>query len=353
MEQLLSLYATTLSKWGNNGEAWDSIIGQVGLLYYYKKFGRKLEGIGDLDANVDGKMAQDGGILLVDGGADLEEIINLVDNANAGFVSDETAVPHATSDPTRDAKFEWKLAIANVPIKDSALLKSQGSDVQKIRLKNALQEAAMSSLINVVGQGMWNTTETESFDGIPNLITDDGTTTGSTAVGGLSTETYPNWKNKFIVAPADLGTITDDQLFTTTSSLLRQCTVGNSKPDVIVCGSAVYAAYELMLANKKRIVQSDAAKEIAKAGFDAIAWNEGTVILFDENSPVNRAYAINTKWLKFVAHRDANFTVGKPKADPYNPITNIPITFMGNFTVRNRKAQGVIVLPVPTPPAQG
>lgn len=338
---LLSVLATTLNKWGNDGEAWDEITRQNGLLYYFRKFGRA-PGLGQLDSNTDGKRAE-GGINRLDGGAQIEEIVSLLENTNGGFISDETSVDHDVQNPIRSALFQWKMAIVNATLSKSMLLKNSGTENQKIDLKNALIDNAKATLTNLIGSALWQTTDASSIDGIPLLITDNGVTTGATAVGGLETTTYPLWKNKFIDMDATVAAVTNDVLFTKTSQILRQCTVGGTKPDVIVCGDALYARYELMLADRKRIMQSDAAKELGKAGFDAIAWTEGTTILYDVNCPADRAYVLNTEYLKFNVHKDADFTVGEVKEDPYAPIYNFPITFFGNFSVRRRNAQGVIL----------
>jgi len=346
---LETLIAQTLQKFGNEGEAWDSITNQHGLLYLFRKFGRK-DGIGELTPNIASSYEEQGALVLAEGGKWVSEIVNLIKNPNVGFLTDETNTSRQAFDPAREAIFPWAVAYGNAPVSDIDVAKNRGNDVQIIKLVNSIKSATAASMIEVVGESMWNTSDPAMMQGIPLLISDDGETTGSSAVGGLDTATYINWKNQFINVVAPVSTITSEQLFLATSKLLRMCTVGVSRPDILVASEDLYAAYELMQIEKKMLLVDVTKGQTTQEGvikpvftkFDA-----NVFILFDPGCPVNRVYAINTEWLKFNVLKEKNFSVEEAKRDPFAPITNYPMTFVGTFSLRNRKAQGVLVFPVP------
>jgi hypothetical protein len=78
-------------------------------------------------------------------------------------------------------------------------------------------------------------------------------------------------------------------------------------------------------------------------GFQSLKYVTADVV-FDGDSgiPTNTMYMLNTDFLEFVVHKDADFA---PLADrvPVNQDALVmPIIFMGNLTCSNRSLQSVI-----------
>lgn len=324
-QDTLNVVTTTLNAWSK--DVANSVVDQNGLLYFFKNFGR----LGLL-----GKSGQKmGSIETKNGGKQIEEDISMVDNTNVGFVAYNETVGVDAVDVLVQAIFNWKFCYGNAVLYDAQIKMNSDSKFRKHNMIQAVVQNAEDTMVNAVGVGLWNTADTDSLDGIPSLITDNGTTT---TVGGLSTVTYPNWTNKFATVAFPH---TAEDLQAGMSDLYRQCTRGISKPDVIVMGSVLYGEYEASLTANKRFTND----KMADAGFENLKFHGATVI-FDENAPATKMYFLNTKSMKLNFHADAMFTVGEMEKEFGQQKYAWPVTSMLNFSVKNRRDLGVLLVPV-------
>ncbi len=318
-----NVIATTLNAWSKT--AYDSVIDNNALLYYFKNFGK----FGKL-----GKSGEKtGSINTLGGGKEIEEIVMLKENTNVGFVAYDETVGTDAVDVMDQAIFDWKYCYGNAVVYDAQIKMNSDSKYKKINLVENVIKNAEATMINAIGTAMFNTADSDSLDGLPALITDDGTTT---TVGGLSTTTYPNWMNKF------QGVATSPTYATLTAGmriLYRNLTRGVSKPDLIVTNPTLYGLYESGLTELKRFTGG----KIGESEFEALEFN-GAKIIFDENCPANRMFFLNTNSMAFNFHREAMFTVGKEEKQFGQQKYSWPITALCNFSVKSRRDLGVIVV---------
>ena len=318
-----NIVTTTLNVWSK--DVHNSVINNNGVLYYFKNFGR-LGLLGKSDEQM-------GSIETKNGGKQIEEGVSLLDNTNVGFVAFNEAVGTAAVEVLDMAIFNWKFCYGNAVLYDAQIKMNADSKFRKHKLVETIVQNAEDTMINAIGVGLWNTADGDSIDGIPSLISDDGTTT---TVGGLSTVTYPNWKNKFETLAASH---TFAQLEASMSSLYRKCTRGKSAPDLIVTTSTLYGEYEAGLTTNKRFTSD----KMADAGFQSLKFN-GAVFIFDESCPANRMYFLNTKSMAFNFHADAMFAVGEMEKEFGQQKFAWPITSMCNLSIKNRRDHGVLVV---------
>ena len=211
----LDMIATTLDAW--LPEAPNAIINNNGALYYFKKFGR---------LGLKGENSEPmGSIETLDGGKRISVDVKITANPNVGFVAYDETVPIVEQDAMATAYYDWKFCYGNAPVSKAKLDLNSGTKFQKRKLVTEIKEVAESSMINAVSVGLWNTTDTDSLVGFPALISDDGTSTGDSAVGGLSTSTYPNWKNQAVWLAVSH---TPQQLREAMGQLYRKCKVGQN-----------------------------------------------------------------------------------------------------------------------------
>ena len=321
-----NVLATTLDVWSK--EVHNSVINNNALLYYFKSFGR----LGLLGKNGE-KM---GSIETKGGGKRIEEIVSLKENTNVGFVGYSETVTTDAVDVMDSAYFNWKYCYGNAVLFDAQIKMNADSKYRKAKLVESVVQNAEDTMINEISAGLFNDTgsgDADSIDGLPTLITDDGTTT---TVGGLSTVTYPNWANKF---QAVVTSPTYAQLTEGMRTLYRNLTRGVSQPDLIVTTPTLYGVYEGGLSDLKRFTSD----KMADSGFSSLKFNGATVI-FDENCPANRMYFLNTRSMAFNFHAEAMFTVGEMEKQFGQQKYSWPITSMCNFSVKNRRDLGVIVV---------
>ena len=325
-ESLLNVMTTTLNAWSD--KVYDNVTNNNALLYFFKKFG-KLGLVGE--GNV--KM---GSIETRGGGKQIEEDISIGTNTNVGFVAYNETVGTDAVDVLQMAVYDWKFCYGNAVLYGAEINMNSESKFRKHKLIENVIRNAEATMVNAIGAGLFNTSDADSIDGLPKLITDDGTATGANVVGGLSTSTYPNWKNKYVNVAANP---TAAQLQLGMAELYRECTRGKSAPDLIVTTPTLYGLFESGLTAQQRFT----SPKLADAGFEALKFH-GADVIFDENCPANRMYFLNTEAIAFNFHRDQMFKVGEREKLFGQEKYAWPITAMCNFSVRSRRDLGVLVV---------
>lgn len=321
-ESLLNVVTTTLNAWSE--DVYDNVTNNNALLYYFKKFG-KLGLVGE--GNV--KM---GSIETRSGGKQIEEDISIKENSNVGFVAYNETVGTDAVDVLNQAIFNWKYCYGNAVLYGAEIDMAADSKYRKHKLVENIVLNAEETMVNKIGEALFNTSDADSIDGLPALITDDGTGT----VGGISTTTYPLWANKYKNVAANP---TASVLLQSMAELYRDCTRGKSSPDIIVTTPALYSLFESALTPQQRFTNS----KLADAGFEALKFH-GAEVIFDESCPANRMYMLNTKAIVFNFHKDQMFKVGKMEKLFGQEKYAWPITAMCNFSVRSRRDLGVLVV---------
>ena len=325
-ESLQNVVTTTLNTWSK--DVANNVTNNNAFLYYFKTFGRQgLMGQGGV------KM---GSIETRGGGKQIEENISIGTNTNVGFVAYDDTVGTDAVDVLNSAVYDWKFCYGNAVLYGAEIDMNADTKFRKHKLVEAVIENAEQTMTNSIGAGLFNTSNSKSIDGLPKLITDDGTTTGSTAVGGISTATYPNWKNQFVNVTANP---TGATLLEGMGTLYRKCTRGKSSPDLIVTTPELYAKYEGALQANQRFTSA----KLADAGFEALKYH-GADVIFDENCPANRMYFLNTRAITFNFHKYNMFKVGGMEKQFGQEKYLWPITAKCNLSVKSRRDLGVLVV---------
>jgi hypothetical protein len=325
-ESLLNTVTTTLNAWSS--ELYDNVTNNNALLYFFKKFG-KLGLYGEGNAKM-------GSIETRGGGKQIEEDISIGTNTNVGFVAYNETVGTDAVDVLQTAVYDWKYCYGNAVLYGAQIAMNSESKYRKHKLVESVIRNAEATMVNAIGAGLFNTSDADSIDGLPKLITDDGTATGANVVGGLSTSTYDNWKNQYVNVAANP---TAAQLQLGMAELYRKCTRGKSCPDLIVTTPLLYGLFESGLTAQQRFT----SPKLADAGFEALKFH-GADVIFDENCPANRMYFLNTEAIVFNFHRDVMFKVGEREKLFGQEKYDWPITAMCNFSVRSRRDLGVLVV---------
>lgn len=325
----LDMIASTLDAW--KSDAPNAIINNNGALYYFKTFGKM---------GLKGKNNEPmGSVETLDGGKRITVDLLITENPNVGFVAYDEAVAITEQDCQATAVYDWKFCYGNAPISKAKLDLNEGKYAKR-KLVMSIKEVAESTMINKVGEAMWNTADADSLLGFNALITDDGTTTGPTAIGGIDTSTYANWKNQFETLAASH---TSEQLRTAMNKLYRKCKIGVDSVDLILVGDTLYGEIENFMTVNERYARSEKAMKMADTGFEALSY-KGAVVLYDENCPANRAYFINTRSIAFYMHPSDMFSIGEVEKKYGGMQYNYPLSTTLALVARNRRMNGVLVV---------
>lgn len=320
-ESLTNIVTTTLNAWSK--DVYDSVTNNNALLYFFKKFGR----LGLLgEGNV--KM---GSIETRGGGKQIEEDLSIKENSNVGFVAYNETVGTDAVDVLQQAIFDWKFCYGNAVLYGAEIDMASDSKYRKHKLVENIVLNAEETMVNKIGEALFNTADTDSITGIPLLIADNGLGT----VGGIDASTYAKWQNQY----QNVADLTASALQLGMAELYRKCTRGKSAPDLIVTTPALYGLFESGLTPQQRFTTG----KLADAGFEALKFH-GADVIFDENCPANRMYFLNTRAMAFNFHSDRMFKVGSMEKLFGQEKYAWPITSMCNFSVRSRRDLGVLVV---------
>ena len=321
-ESLTNIVTTTLNAWSK--DVYDNVTNNNALLYYFKTFGR-LGLVGEANAKM-------GSIETRGGGKQIEEDISILSNTNVGFVAYNETVGTDAVDVLQQAVYDWKYCYGNAVLYGAEIDMNSDSKFRKHKLVENIILNAEETMVNAIGAALFNTADSDSIDGLPKLITDDGTGT----IGGINASTVTAWKNQYVNVAKDP---TSAVILNAMATLYRKCTRGKSTPDLIVTTPELYALFEGALTPQQRF----SSAKLADAGFEALKFH-GADVIFDANCPANRMYFLNTRAMAFNFHRDRMFKVGQMEKLFGQEKYAWSITSMCNFSVRSRRDLGVIVV---------
>lgn len=242
------------------------------------------------------------------------------------------------------AEFTPVQAAVNFTISGREMRMNRGVE-KAVDLIEAKMEGAKATLANNLTQDIYSAgTTSNQVGGLQLLVADDPTT--STSVGGINQSTYSWWRNQTYDFSSNSKTAAADML-EGLGNLVRQCSFGNDRPDLIVMDMNYYGIFENALLDLRRFGSEES--ELAKAGFKAIKWN-GADVVFEHSAsgiPSNHAYVLNTKYLKLQMYQGAAMEPDfDGKTDGIRPVDQdglvFPILFMGNLTTNGRRYHGVL-----------
>lgn len=244
------------------------------------------------------------------------------------------------SDVITAAEFQWKQIALNIVASGLEMRVNNGdhaiTKLAKARLKNAMRTFKNNFSADIYSDG----TLPNQIGGLQALVADAGTGT----VGGIDSATWTFWANAVQSAAAPLqGGAAITPSATTIESLMLPLWLnqvrGDDKPDLLVASNDYFTFYEQSQTSIKRYTSSD---EVS-GGFTSLKYKNADVV-FDGGSgiPAAHMYFLNTEYIEMVVHSDADLSV-QEDMKPYNQdAVVIPVLWMGNMVVSNRRLQGVI-----------
>lgn len=275
-----------------------------------------------------------------DGGLTIVQPLDYAQNSTYQRYSGYDVLNIGASDVLSAAEFQWRQIAVNVTASGQELRTNSGDsriiNLVKGRLKNAMRTFKNNFSADMYSDG----TLPNQVNGIQALVADAGTGT----VGGIDSSTWTFWRNTVQSAAAPLqggGAITPSAA--TIESLMLPLWLalvrGDDQPDLIVADNNYFSFFEQSQTSIKRY--TDETK--ANAGFVSMKY-KGADVIFDGGSgiPANHMYFLNTDYFDLVVHPDADMEV-MDEMRPYNQDAEvIPMLWMGNLTIGNRKLQGVL-----------
>lgn len=286
------------------------------------------------------RLADKGQTRREDGGLTIAQPLDYAANGTYQRYSGYDTLNIQQSDVITAAEFQWRQIALNVVASGLELRVNSGGNaivkLAKARIKNAMRTFKNEFSYDLYADG----TLPNQINGLQALVADAGTGT----VGGIDSSSWSFWQSAVQSAAAPLqggGAITPSA--TTIESLMLSLWLnqvrGDDSPDLIVASNDYFTFYEQSQVSIKRYTDTTTAN----GGFISLKYKNADVI-FDGGSgiPAAHMYFLNTDYIEMVVHRDADLSVQEDMKPYKQDASVVPILWMGNMVVSNRRLQGVL-----------
>lgn len=276
----------------------------------------------------------------VSGGYEIARTLTYQQNQTYQRYSGYEALNVQASDVLTMVRYPWVQAAVNVTASGLELRNNGGRegfiDLVKERVDNARGTAANNMSLDLYSDG----TLTNQMSGLASILQ----TNGQGTVGGIDSATWTFWQNTVReIAGTNAwskSTIRDEM-----QALTMRLTRGADKPDLYVATHDFYAAYWGGLTDFQRYTNGDT--KTGEAGFTALKFNGGAEVIFDSNANFattgERMYALNSKYLELVVHRQADWKTLDDKMSINQDAVVMPMIWQGQLICTNRSLQGLLI----------
>ena len=223
-------------------------------------------------------------------------------------------------------RYNWKQYAASIGITGLEKRSNQG-EAQMIRLLEAKATQAEMSLRDKMSRDAFSDGTDNSSKALTGLEAIVSTTT---TLGGLAPATFDWWKSTVTASGSFAAQGISDM-----RTLYNTLSYGNDRPDFIVTDQNVFEYYEAALQPQERYVNTKAAD----AGFMNLTF-KGIPITFDRDCTAGNMYFLNSRYMTFTTHRDADFSTGEFIIPVGQDVSTALILFQGNMTTNNRRMMG-------------
>ena len=281
-----------------------------------------------------------GNVQLEDGGRTLVEELEYAENSTFKYYSGYETLDISASDVFTAAEFDWKQAATVVTI--SGLERRQNSGrSQSIRLLDRRLRNAEKTMMNNISTGIYSDgtgSNGKQIGGLQSLVADDPSTG---TVGGINRANFSFWQNSVYDFSDNTVTPSASTIQGAMNTLWLDQVRGSDKPDTIVFGTTYFGFYWSSL----QAIQRIASETEAAAGYQTLAYygpGGRADVFHDDAVSATKGYFLNTDYLFWRVHRDANMDPLTDRESINQDATVVPIILMGNLTLANAELQGVM-----------
>jgi len=282
-----------------------------------------------------------GNVQLEDGGQTLVQELEFAENSTFKYYDGFETLNVSQSDVLSAAEFDWKQAAVAVTVSGKEMRQNMGEN-RVINFVAAKVKNAENTMANNLSTGIFSdgTGSSGKQIGGLQLIVADAPSTGT--VGGINRANYSFWRNYAYDATTDGGAAaTSANIQDYMNNVWINTVRGADRTDAIVADSAYFNLYWQSLQAIQRIT----SEEKAGAGFRSLEFNGpggSAPVLLDQAAPTNHMYFLNTDYLFWKVHSDANYALQNDIRSVNQDAIVKHILFMGNMTASNCDLQGVL-----------
>lgn len=279
-----------------------------------------------------------------DGGNTLVCALDYAENGTYTRFSGYDTLDISASDVLTSAEYNWKQCNVNVTASGEEIRKNAGSKTRILNLVKERVDNAVRTMKNNISTDLYSDgTTANQINGLQAICPD----TAGGSLGGIDGDTWTFWRAvvQSAASPINGAAITVTSAF---EQFMRQAyievTRGTDMPDFIVFDNYYYELFEgSQVSNKRYTTDTDTSRDSASAGFVTLKYKNADVF-HDGGSGISAShgYMINTDYLKYVVHRDADMTEVPEQRSINQDAVAIPMITMHQLTCSNRSLQAVL-----------
>lgn len=239
-----------------------------------------------------------------DGGREISNPLIMGRNPNVTSYAYYDQLPVTQTNEFNTVRYGWARVAGSVIISDQEVDENQGeTEIFKV-LKGKMQ-----TLEESIKEKFQNYLYGAGVGKDPNglaLMIPDNPNVG--VLGGIDRATEPQWRT---MAKDYAGSLTSSNIEEEFDDVLLDMKQGkNEKPDLILCGRNIYKMYRKAVRDKISILADGtySAKKMYDLGFDGVSFG-GITMIYDEDCPADKAYFINSTYLKMHVLKHVNMKV--------------------------------------------
>ena len=260
--------------------------------------------------------------------------------ATAQAYSGLTVLTNSEKDPVTSGILFRKHLTTDITLSGTNLLQNSGGDpTAQVNYITAQVEMAEESIKNTLAGdslGLFSSAADGAL-GVTGLQTmlPDSTSTGTYAGNDRASQTF--WQHKSDSVSTGFNT---DGLVSMRA--LQLATVrGDEAPTVIIMTSNGYANLDRALTGTVHYNNPSPKTQFGDVGFEHINF-KGSIVLFDDGVPTNRAYFLNLKYLKLLVHQMRDMAI-RDFITPSNQDAIVGrMYWAGNLVCNNLARQGLL-----------
>lgn len=273
-----------------------------------------------------------------DGGYEISNPLVVGRNSNVTSYSYYEELPVGQTNEFETVKATWSRVAGTVIISDQEEDENRGA-AQIFKLMKAKMDVLEESIKEKFGSYLYGVGGGNDPYGLQALVPDDPTT-GS--IGGQDRAVSTWWRTSSYDFDGTLDETNIEEAF---DDVLMDLTMKGDKPDLILVGRNIYRLYRAAIRDKVVVNLSDLGKGkgMVDLGWSGIA-HQTIPVVYDEDCPVNKAYFINSKYLRMHILRHVNMRV-KDLVAPWNvDASGKRIVWQGQwFSWKNYRTHAVLI----------
>lgn len=286
------------------------------------------------------KLNQKGNKQLEDGGRELVEELEYAESSNFQYFTGYESFNINAQDVMTSATYDWKQAACAVTISGQERRMNNGKHAT-IKLLDKRIKNAEKTMMNNISTGIYSDgtgSSGKQIGGLASLIGDDPATG---TVGGIDRATYTFWQNKEYDFSDETVTASASTIQSAMNTAWLRVVRGMDKPDMIVFGTTYYSYFW----NSLQTIQRITSEKNAGSGFETLTYygpGGSAEVFHDDAISATKGYFLNTDYLFFRVHRDADFEPLSNRESINQDALVVPMIWMGNLTCSNSSLQLVM-----------